>query len=368
MLLATTVLGVAIYLRLSVATQTPVDRLIDFQHYQYGVPPEEFDYSATGPHAPVLAAGRPLWRTYVDNFAPSPEFVLIQAATLAEPDHYPIALLRDTAAADVTLAVALKPMGGQVDKSAGLIWRAQDRENYYAALASALDDRLHLIKMVRGQPHELASAPIEIDIEFERRSPTRSWGWYTLQVTATGDRIAVWFQGEQVITATDDTFWRPGRVGLITHADSVALFDDLHVQVGQAGVAATQRLRPTPILPPVMHVAEMLTTEASFRSPQAAFARGQEVYWKVRIVDQHGRPVAAALVRTDLLRADGSRLASRTTMTGTDGTALFMHRLLRSDPAGTYSIQVRAVVHADMADATYDPLANQATSATFTIR
>src|SRR5262245_37711983 len=75
-LLATTALGAAIYLRLSAAAPTSVDRLIDFQHYQYGVPPEEFDYSATGPHTPVLAAGRPLWRTYVDNFAPSPKFVL----------------------------------------------------------------------------------------------------------------------------------------------------------------------------------------------------------------------------------------------------------------------------------------------------
>jgi hypothetical protein len=259
-------------------------------------------------------------------------------------------------------------MGGQVDKSAGLIWRAQDRENYYTALASALDDRLHLIKMVRGQPHELASAPINIDVEFERRSPTSGWGWYTLQVAAIGDQIAVWFQGEQVITATDHTFWRPGRVGVITHADSMALFDDLHVQVGQGSVATTQRLRPTPIPPPVMHVAEIVTTEASFRSPQAAFARGQEVYWKVRIVDQHDRPVAAALVRTDLLRSDGSRLASRTTMSGTDGTALFAYPLSRSDPAGIYALQVRTVVHADMADATYDPLANQEASATFTIR
>jgi uncharacterized protein YfaS (alpha-2-macroglobulin family) len=133
-------------------------------------------------------------------------------------------------------------------------------------------------------------------------------------------------------------------------------------------VAATQRPRPTPILPPVMHVAEIITTEAGYRSPQAAFARGQEVYWKVRIVDQYERPVAAALVRADLLEPDGSRLASRMTMTGTDGTALFAHPLSRSDPAGTYTLQVRAVAHADMADATYDPVANQEASATFTIR
>jgi hypothetical protein len=41
-----------------------------------------------------------------------------------------------------------------------------------------------------------------------------------------------------VIETTDRTFRRSGRVGLITHADSVAAFDDLHVQVGEPGQAS----------------------------------------------------------------------------------------------------------------------------------
>lgn len=45
-----------------------IDRLIDFQQYRFGLPPTEFDYDATGPHGPVLSAGRPLWRTQVDLF------------------------------------------------------------------------------------------------------------------------------------------------------------------------------------------------------------------------------------------------------------------------------------------------------------
>ena len=68
---------------------------MDLQQYRYGVPPTEFDYEATGPHGPPLSAGQPFWRVYVDRFAPSPEFVLLQAATLAEADHYPLALLRN---------------------------------------------------------------------------------------------------------------------------------------------------------------------------------------------------------------------------------------------------------------------------------
>jgi hypothetical protein len=169
---AAVLIGAALYFWLSARSPAPLDRLVDFQQYHYGVPPQEFDYDATGPHGPVLVEGRPFWRTYVDLFAPSPQFVIIQAAALPKPDHYPIALLRDVQAADLTLSVYLKPMGGGLDKSAGLVWRAQDKDNYYAVLASALDDQLHLLKMVEGQPHELAAAPIEIDVEFERREPT----------------------------------------------------------------------------------------------------------------------------------------------------------------------------------------------------
>jgi len=63
-------------------------------------------------------------------------------------------------------------------------------------------------------------------------------GGYALQVVTNRDHIAVWFQDEQVIETTDRTFRRSGRVGLITHADSVAAFDDLHVQVGEPGQAS----------------------------------------------------------------------------------------------------------------------------------
>src|SRR5688572_18065477 len=213
-------------------TEKSVDLLIDFHQYHYGAVPEEFDYDATGSNGPVLSAGRPFWRVYLDRFAPSPEFVLIQAATLAEPDHYPIALLRDVQARDVTLSAYLKPMGGIMDQSQGLIWRVQDKNNYYAVLSNVLDSQLHLLKMVDGQPQEIASEPIQIAVQFEQNVPTPTWGWYTLKIETEGSLITVWFDGEKTLEATDSTFMRSGRIGFITHADSVALFDDLSVQVG----------------------------------------------------------------------------------------------------------------------------------------
>ena len=213
-------------------TEKPVDLLIDFHQYHYGAVPDEFDYDATGSNGPVLSAGRPFWRAYLDRNAPSPELVLIQAATLAEPDHYPIALLRDVQAKDVSLSAYLKPMGGTMDKSQGLIWRVQDKDNYYAVLTKVLDGQLQLLKMVDCQPEEIASAPIQIAVQFEQDAPTPTWGWYTLKVETEGSRITVWFDSEKLIEVTDTTFMRSGQVGVITHADSVALFDDFSVQVG----------------------------------------------------------------------------------------------------------------------------------------
>jgi len=233
------ILAAALSLRFFSGTEKPVNLLIDFHQYHYGAVPEEFDYDATGPNGPVLSAGRPFWRVYLDRFAPSPELVLIQAATLTEPDHYSIALLRDVQAKDVTLSAHLKPMGGTTYQSQGLIWRAQDKDNYYAVLANVLDSQLHLLKMVDGQPQEIASAPIQIAVQFEQDAPTPTWGWYTLKVETVGRHITVWFDGEKTLEATDSTLMRSGKLGFITHADSVALFDDLTVKVGrQVGVQA----------------------------------------------------------------------------------------------------------------------------------
>ena len=226
------ILTVAFSVYLSIRTDDPIDLLIDFHQYHYGAVPEEFDYDATGSNGPVVSAGRPFWRVYLDRFAPSPELVLIQAANLAERDHYPIALLRDLQAKDVTLSVYLKPMGGTMAQSQGLIWRVQDKDNYYAVLASALDSRLHLLKLVDGQPQEIASAPIQIAVQFEQDAPTPTWGWYALKVETEGSLITVWFDGEKLMEVTDRTFMRSGQVGFITHADSIALFDDFNVQVG----------------------------------------------------------------------------------------------------------------------------------------
>ena len=171
-----------------------------------------------------------------------------------------------------------------------------------------------------------------------------------------------------MLVVADASFARSGRVGLITHADAVALFDDFRVQVGQMRVPPTPRPTPAPPTPPVMHVAAISTTDAAYHDPQSTFARGGFVYWKIQIVDEHGAPVPAAIVTSDVLRPDGTLLSSQPIRTGTDGVALFACPLPATEPSGTYTVQVSLVTHSDLPAATYDPAANLESAVTFQVQ
>lgn len=89
--------------------------------------------------------------------------------------------------------------------------------------------------MTHGRGRLLAIAPVSIDVEFERRTPSPTRGWYALAVWTHGARIRVAVQGRVLVDVTDHTFLQPGRVGLITHADATAEFDDLEVTSGSNG-------------------------------------------------------------------------------------------------------------------------------------
>jgi hypothetical protein len=259
-------------------------------------------------------------------------------------------------------------MGGHLRQSAGLIWRARDRDNYYAALLDARESRLLLLRMIRGHPQEIATAPAPIEVEFQRSTPTHTRGWYTLRVESLDDRIRVWVQGERKLSIRDGSLREAGRVGLITHADSVALFDNFEVQTGRRGfVVPNPPSPPEPTRPPTLHVAEVVPTDALYRRPANTFGSG-DAYWRVLIHDLHGNPVPAARVHVEVIGPEGTVHARLATMTGSDGLALFRYSLRDSEHVGVFTVRVNDVSHADREDALYDATTNVASSTTFLVK
>jgi hypothetical protein len=120
----------------------------------------------------------------------------------------------------------------------------------------------------------------------------------------------------------------------------------------------------TPVPGPVMHVADVLTTDVN-GTPQTTFTRGGTVYWRVKIVDANNAVVSGASVTTQALKPDGSSWTTLSATTGTDGWALFSKKSNGNNPLGTYTINVTNVTKTG---ATYNPSANVKSSTTFVLQ
>ena len=169
----------------------------------------------------ITGSGAPAqWELLTDATAPSKRKVLAQTSTDKTDYRFPLAIFDSPVAADVDVAVRFKPVGGEVDRAAGIAVRLADRNNYYVVRANALEDNVRLYRMVAGQRSQFAGVNTKVPSD----------KWQELRLTVRGSRFEVFLDGKSLFSATDTTFTAAGRVALWTKADSVTRFDDLRIQ------------------------------------------------------------------------------------------------------------------------------------------
>ncbi|MEK7357953.1 MAG: family 16 glycoside hydrolase, partial [Bdellovibrionota bacterium] len=92
---------------------------------------------------------------------------------------------------------------GKEDPEAGIIWRFQDKNNYYYVRANAIEDNVVFYRMQNGKKELLK--------ESEAKSPLKTW--HKLRVEANGNEVKVLIDDRLAITTKDKTFSAPGRIG-----------------------------------------------------------------------------------------------------------------------------------------------------------
>ena len=123
---------------------------------------------------------------------------------------------------DLDVSVRFKPISGREDASGGIVFRfAAGR--YYVIRANALEDNLTFYYFDQGRS----------EITSERVAPPTFGQWHGLRVTAKGDRIRGWLDGQALIDHRDQRF-SAGQIGLWTKADSITAFDSLIVRADSA--------------------------------------------------------------------------------------------------------------------------------------
>jgi hypothetical protein len=125
------------------------------------------------------------------------------------------------------VSVRFKPVSGDVDRAAGLVWRYRDENNYYIVRANALENNVVLYKVENGRRTSLA--PIGRRGDYGVEQPVPSERWSTLRVAFMGPRFVVSFDDKRLFEVEDATFAGPGRVGVWTKADSVTYFDEFEL-------------------------------------------------------------------------------------------------------------------------------------------
>jgi hypothetical protein len=84
--------------------------------------------------------------SWVDD-APSKPNVMKQAGEAA----FPVCIKEDTNITDGFVEMKFKPAAGTEDQAGGVIWRCKDKDNYYIALANALEDNVASYHTIKSQ-------------------------------------------------------------------------------------------------------------------------------------------------------------------------------------------------------------------------
>jgi len=185
----------------------------DFESDSVGSPPAGFEFGRTGGGA----EGK--WTVRIEKGADK-NHVLLQESADPTDYRFPVAVLKEGAYKDVTLSVRARPLSGQVDQGFGLLWRYQDVNNYYITRCNADEDNCTIYHTVKGSRRSFLNQSVKVAKNT----------WHTLKLEATGDHFVVWYDGNKVLDAKDETFKEAGKVGLWTKADSVIEFDDFTVE------------------------------------------------------------------------------------------------------------------------------------------
>ena len=187
---------------------------IDFDDAGAGASPQGWILTMTG-------KGEPKWTVEAEATAPSKPNVLKQSGRAT----FPLAIKRDTDIYNGFVEVKFKAVKGVEDRAAGVVWRAQDADNYYVVRANALENNVVLYKTIKGVRTSLAIVGRKGG--YGVNTPVASGEWHVLRCDFSGTRFKVTYDGQSLFEVEDATIAHSGMIGLWTKADSVTLFDDL---------------------------------------------------------------------------------------------------------------------------------------------
>ena len=184
----------------------------DIIQVEFGTPPPDFDFLQTG----AGEAGR--WTVVRDATAVDGS-AIEHVSTDQHENRFSLAIYAPVSAKDFKLSVRFKIMKGTM-QAAGLAARFLDVDSYYVVIASALEERVDLFRIVNGKKERILGTHSDVV-----RDP-----WQQHELQANDDQFTISLDRNWLFTAWDSTLPSDGQVGLWTEEDNVTRFDRLEIE------------------------------------------------------------------------------------------------------------------------------------------
>lgn len=187
----------------------------DFEDVAVAALPKGWIIDAT--HPPKTPAR---WEVLEDRTAPSGSHILdLHEIHNRYGGTFNLCYTRDVAFRDGEISVSFRANRGRIDQGGGIMWRVQNRDNYFVARFNPLEDNFRFYILEKGMRKELASADLHL-----------GKGWHTMRIVMHGDRFEGYIDGKKLLDTRDARLAKSGGVGLWTKADAATSFDDFVVR------------------------------------------------------------------------------------------------------------------------------------------
>jgi hypothetical protein len=189
---------------------------LNFDNLKSGKLPAGWKVNATGSKTPLAT-----WKVIKDKSAPSGNKVL----ALTSINHrsgrtFNICMTDSIHFLDGEISVKFKADSGNIDRGGGIIWHAQDADNYYVARFNPLEDNFRIYYVKNSRRHMIYDSHITL--------PSNQW--IEMRIVQHKNQFKAYLNNKKLIEGQSNIFPQSGGVGLWTKADAATSFDDFSVK------------------------------------------------------------------------------------------------------------------------------------------
>jgi hypothetical protein len=195
---------------------------VNFDSVTPGTPPPNWTFTETHSNH------RARWEVRNDPSAPSRGNVLVQSSGSAGPFDFPMAIFDRDICSDGDLSVKFRIDPNRSSRTAGLVWRYQDPNNYYLLHFSVEARNIALFRMQNGKATPVPVAGVT-PATFIVPHEIRPGQWYVAKVIFRGTKFRILFGNRRLFEAEDAGILAPGKTGVWTKGRTTASFDDFRI-------------------------------------------------------------------------------------------------------------------------------------------